>query len=141
MLVIFVASSDLMSSEHTSRVIGPLLHWMFPSMSPFSVVKAELLVRKAAHVTEYAVLASLLFRALVHTVLKGKTAFALAAALFFCALYAASDEFHQAFVPSRTASLRDVAIDVMGALLALSAYWLLMGRHPELARRQSPVSK
>jgi len=33
--------------------------------------------------------------------------------------FALSDEFHQSFVTGRTASLRDAAIDVLGAFLAL----------------------
>jgi VanZ family protein len=37
-------------------------------------------------------------------------------------LYAASDEFHQSFVPGRMASLLDVLIDAIGALLGLSLY-------------------
>ena len=48
--------------------------------------------------------------------------------LLSCAAYAASDEFHQTFVPSRTASLRDVMIDVCGASLAVLLYWLIAMR-------------
>ena len=35
------------------------------------------------------------------------------------AIFAASDEFHQSFVPSRTASPNDVIIDICGALIGL----------------------
>jgi VanZ family protein len=38
-------------------------------------------------------------------------------------LYALTDEFHQSFVPSRTASLHDCAIDSAGALIALTFIW------------------
>ena len=38
-------------------------------------------------------------------------------------LYAASDEFHQRFVPSRDASLRDVLIDTSGGALGLLILW------------------
>jgi VanZ family protein len=69
----------------------------------------DLVLRKCAHVTEYAVLAILLMRALGSEV----TALAIAVA------YAATDELHQAFVPGRQASPVDVAIDGIGAALGL----------------------
>ena len=126
--LIFVGSTDLMSAEHTSRIIGPLLHWLFPTISPFTVLRLQLFVRKLAHVSEYAVLAVLLYRAFVHTALKGRRALSAGLVLLFCAAYAATDEFHQAFVPSRTASLRDVMIDICGAMLAVILYWSIATR-------------
>jgi VanZ family protein len=63
-----------MSAEHTSRFIGPLLHWLYPTISPFTILRVQLFVRKLAHVSEYAVLAVLLYRAVVHTTLKGRRA-------------------------------------------------------------------
>ena len=82
-------------------------------------------MRKLAHVSEYAVLAVLLYRAFVHTALKGRRAFSAGVVLLLCAAYAATDEFHQSFVPSRTASLRDVMIDICGAMLAVILYWAI----------------
>jgi VanZ family protein len=41
------------------------------------------------------------------------------AVLLGCAMFAASDEFHQVFVKSRTPSVRDVVLDVTGAVLGL----------------------
>jgi VanZ family protein len=43
--------------------------------------------------------------------------------VLFVALYAASDEFHQLFVATRDASLRDVAIDTFGAVLGIILLW------------------
>ncbi|PYI75254.1 MAG: hypothetical protein DMF04_10765 [Verrucomicrobia bacterium] len=126
--LIFIGSTDLMSAEHTSRFIGPLLHWLYPTISPFTILRVQLFVRKLAHVSEYAVLAVLLYRAVVHTTLKGRRALSAALVLVLCAAYAASDEFHQSFVPSRTASVRDVMIDICGATLALILYWSIATR-------------
>ena len=64
----------------------------------------DLLLRKIAHAAEFAVLGALLARALR----SAWPAFALGA------LYAVSDEVHQAFVPGRQGSVLDVAIDVVG---------------------------
>ncbi len=67
-------------------------------------------IRKSAHAAEYAVLAILLFLALRR---RFWAAFALAAA------YAASDEFHQRFVPARSGQISDVLLDSAGALAGL----------------------
>jgi len=69
-------------------------------------------LRKCAHVTEYAVLAFLLARAI------GREAPAFVAGV----LYAASDELHQSFVRGRHASPIDVAIDSVGLLIGLAVW-------------------
>lgn len=66
-------------------------------------------VRKAAHMTEYAVLSILIY------IWLGKWKPAIA----FAALYAASDELHQLFVPGRAGRLGDVMIDSVGAALGV----------------------
>jgi len=128
MAFIFAGSTDLMSAEHTSRIIVPLFRWFFPTITPHTLLRVEFLLRKAAHVTEYAVLAVLLYRAFVHTVFQSRRALSAGLVLLSCAAYAASDELHQSFVPSRTASLRDVMIDVCGATLAVLLYWSIATR-------------
>lgn len=97
----------------------PLLSWLYPTISPERLAEAHFYVRKAAHVSEYAVLAALFYRALVNTILRGRALISAGIVLLVCSLYAITDEFHQSFVPSRTASARDVAIDSVGALLGL----------------------
>src|SRR4051794_25430069 len=72
----------------------------------------DLILRKCAHMTEYAVLAFLLARAVERE----------APALALGILYAASDELHQAFVRGRHASPIDVAIDTVGLLIGLFAW-------------------
>ncbi len=121
MIFVFIGSTDLMSAEHTSRFIAPFLRWFVPDVTAATVASIQLFVRKCAHLTEYAILAALLFRALR----QGRYNFRRAAviALFIAAIYAALDEFHQSFVPSRTASPYDVAIDVAGALVAVAICW------------------
>ena len=74
----------------------------------------HLLLRKGAHMAEYAVLYLLLHRALRLSG-AGRPA---ACALLLCAAYAATDEWHQRFVPGRGPSPADVAIDTAGAALA-----------------------
>ena len=79
---------------------------------------AEIIVRKLGHVTGYFVLTLLLVRALRRSGVAPAVPVAAAIAL----VYAASDEWHQSFVPGRTATPRDVGIDAVGmALAALAA--------------------
>jgi VanZ family protein len=78
----------------------------------------EIVLRKLAHVTEYLILTLLLVRALR----RSDVAFAVPGAMAGAFAYACSDEWHQSFVPGRTATPRDVAIDGIGiALAALAA--------------------
>jgi VanZ family protein len=72
----------------------------------------DFVVRKLAHVTEYAVLGALLARAVGQPV----TAFALGVA------YAVSDEVHQHFVPGRNGTPVDVAIDAIGVALGIAIF-------------------
>ena len=116
MALMFFGSTDLMSAEHTSRILTPLLRWWNPDISPATIAQVHFFVRKAAHFTEYAILAGLLFRALRFWV-DGfwRAALVLATAIIF----AVADEFHQSFVASRTSSLGDALLDWTGALFGL----------------------
>jgi VanZ family protein len=86
----------------------------------------DLLLRKLAHMTEYAVLAVLLARALS----AGGRAHDRAApfALGLAVLYAATDEIHQTFVRGRHGRPLDVAIDAVGALIGLIVWHRLVTR-------------
>ena len=123
MSLTFLLSTDVGSAANTSRFIEPFLRWLIPNISPEAVAKAHFFIRKAGHLSEYGVLGLMLWRALRQTRLgaSGKTPWKTAvAALVLSVAYAATDEFHQSFVPTRTASVRDVMIDTSGSLLSLS---------------------
>jgi VanZ family protein len=122
--VIFLGSSDLMSAEHTSRFLIPLLRWLKPEITADAIAKVQFFVRKLAHLTEYAILATLLWRAVYRgTNLKTKMSIVFVTASVVSILVAASDEFHQSFVSSRTASAGDVLIDMIGAIIGLMICW------------------
>ena len=136
--VIFVGSTSVMSAEHTSRYIVPFLLWLKPGMSPHAIWTILVVARKCAHVTEYAVLALLLWRALRSIpVLRVKTLMVFGAVLLGCAVLAASDEFDQTFVKSRTPSVRDVLLDVGGALVGLLIGASFASCHPKRFRGTS----
>jgi VanZ family protein len=128
MVLIFSGSSDQGSFQHSSRIIGPLLHWLVPNLSHEARENIIFAVRKCAHLTEYAVLALLVWRARRKPVRSDPRPWewsVAAAALWVAVLYAATDEFHQTFVPSREGCLRDVFIDSTGAIAGLTLLWLL----------------
>ena len=74
----------------------------------------SLLVRKAAHMTEYAVLFCL-YR---HALFLSGAKYPGLSALLMSAGYAATDEWHQGFVADRGPSVIDVGIDTIGAAMA-----------------------
>ncbi len=121
MAVIFGASADSQSVQHTSRFLEPFLRWIKPDITPETIDTIRWMIRKAAHLTEYAVLAQLWWRALRGADRSAGWSWRQAAlALLLCAIYAATDEFHQSFVKGRTASAGDVLIDTAGAALGLA---------------------
>ena len=128
MSVIFSASGDRMSFEHTAGIIGPFVHWLFPQLSDDAVHAVVFTVRKCAHLTEYAVLACLLWRALRKSPGPNARSWQWSEAglvLVLAALYAASDEIHQTFVPSRQGSVGDVLLDTIGAAIGLLCLWAI----------------
>jgi VanZ family protein len=128
MSVIFTASSDRLSFEHSSRLIAPLVHWLLPNLSGESVRAVVMFGRKCAHLTEYAVLALLLWRVVPKPSGSGSPSWRWSAAglaLTLAALYAATDEIHQTFVPSREGSAWDVLADTTGAALGLLCLWAI----------------
>lgn len=120
MAVISGLSTDAFSAAQTARLLMPLLRLLFPGASPASLDLLHAVVRKGAHVTEFAILALLWYRALGWRSSGWQTKAALAA-LVLAAGFGALDEAHQMFVPSRTASIVDVGWDSLGAVLGLIA--------------------
>lgn len=126
MVVIFGGSTDSFSSGQTSQIIAPLLRWVVPGLTEATIDLVVFLVRKAAHLSEYAVLAGLYWRALRRPVQLADRTWSWRTAGFavlLCALWAATDEFHQSFTVTRTASPWDVLLDTTGAGVGLLLLW------------------
>ena len=134
MLLIYLVSTDLGSSRNSSRFIGPLVRWVYPAATDEDIRVVQAVVRKTGHLVEYAILAILMWRG--RRVETGRWhrwtwgEFAIVVAL--CALYAASDEWHQSFVSTRQGSPYDVMIDTVGAMvgMALVQFWIRPTRNP-----------
>jgi VanZ family protein len=123
MVLIFIASADSDSNARGSRILGPLLRWLIPDISPFLLERTIFHVRKLVHFVTFGVLAALLWRALAAAHpgrWSPRTAWT---AIGVTALYAVSDELHQSLTPSRVASAWDVVIDTAGAAFTVAAIW------------------
>ena len=119
LVFISFASSDDFNAGNTSRIIGPLILWLFPNTSPETLEVVHHITRKIAHFTEYAILgflAARAFRTSPPLTIKRRW-FLICVTLVV--IYALLDEYHQSFVPSRTASIVDSMIDMAGGLTAL----------------------
>jgi VanZ family protein len=114
MAFIFFMSAQSQSGEQSQFVTLVLYHLVGGNPSADQLAVANHLLRKTAHFTVYAVLATLSWWALPGRGLKR-----LAIAWLIAALYACTDELHQMFVPSRGPAITDVGIDSCGALTAL----------------------
>ena len=128
MAVIFTASGDTHSYEHSSRLIAPLLYWLFPHLAADTVDRVVFLARKCAHLAEYSVFALLLWRAFRRPQRNNPRPWnwrEVGWVLLIVASYAATDEFHQIFVPTRTPAAHDVVIDTLGGVAGLFALWLI----------------
>ena len=135
-VLIFIFSSGLFSGSNTSTIVRPLVQWVFPSISEGGLALVHALIRKASHFVEYAILALLTARAFRTSAREFLRNHWFAVALTFVAVYALSDEFHQSFVSSRTASIYDCLIDTAGGLAAL----LLVRARRRVRSRESPLT-
>ena len=115
-------STHYFNDEHTSRILIPALHWLFPSATPRMLHLMHLGIRKLAHIVEFGAFSVTVFRG----VRAGRSGWRWNWALITLVVavaYASLDEWHQSFVPLRQATPRDVAIDTFGALLAQGMVW------------------
>ena len=119
------ASTAAMAAPQTSRIIGPLLRWLFPSITDGQLLAVHMTVRKLAHLTEYAILALLASRAFLTSSKESLRRRWLVASLVLAASLALLDELNQSFTPTRGGTIWDSLLDVTGASLALAFVALL----------------
>ena len=127
-IVISAFSTSWFTSERTSTYVLPFLAFLFPHARSEDLVAMHFAIRKLAHFTEYLILSTLLYRGL-----RGSQRWSIRAAglaLTIAGIYSIGDEFHQWFVPGRTAAATDCLIDVSGAAAGqgLLAAWARIPR-------------
>jgi VanZ family protein len=116
MSIIFLFSTDFFSSSNTSSLLHPLLSALIPSLAIEQIEPIHEILRKLGHWSEYLILALLLMRALRAQVPTRRQRNLQICSWVLATLYAVGDEWHQSFVPSRSASGLDVLIDSFGAV-------------------------
>jgi VanZ family protein len=119
MLIIFAGSTDVLSASHSGMILRPIVLRLFPNISEAGLATIHFFVRKLSHFSEYAILALLAARAFYASTHAGLRQKWFTAALVLVIIYAFSDEFHQSFEASRTASIYDSFIDIAGGATAL----------------------
>ena len=95
-------------------------------------------VRKAAHMTEYAILGLLCFAFYSSFEVKRK-GYLLSVATAFA--YACTDEFHQLFVPGRSGQFSDVCIDTAGTVIGLAILAFLLKMMQKHCRKKEDTLK
>ena len=124
-IFIFSAMPADVSAEQSTSVTGVIIRFIGNATGADAAKQAaaaafwEPVVRKLAHMTEYAVLALL--------IKKGKTSSVMTAVI--CFLYACTDEIHQLFVTGRAGRFTDVLIDTAGALILLILFAIVKKIH------------
>lgn len=138
---ILCESTDYFSAEKTSGPLRVIWALLFGAVSNRRWAEIHFILRKAGHMLGYGALSVLFFRAWYLTLslkrrLAGLLPLSSALALACTLLMAAFDELHQTYIPSRTGTLHDVQLDMLGALMMqlVLALVLLMVR----ARRPAP---
>jgi VanZ family protein len=129
LIVIFIESSSYLSSHETSRIMYPILHFLFginyAQFEPWHHV-----LRKTGHVVGYGLLSFFLFRAWRATLPKQGnprwTLYWADIAVFGTALVASLDEWHQSFIPSRTGRWQDVVLDSSAAVATQVLLYLFL---------------
>jgi len=138
-ILIFIGSSDLLSASHTSAFLAKPLHWLLPNASEATLRTIHFILRKAGHFTEYAILAWLAARAFRTSSRELLSNHWFWLSLLLVIIYSLSDEFHQSFVPSRTASIYDSMIDTFGGLAMLVFLAIRQrGRSPRVSASPIP---
>jgi VanZ family protein len=111
MSVIFFFSTSFGTMHNNIRLFKPMIRGVMPNAHGATIQIIVATMRDSAHFFNY----GFLFFLLIIGPFRGRPY----AALFVCLGYACSDEFHQAFVPQRLCSPKDVALDVSGAMLGV----------------------
>lgn len=118
-VLIAIESTSYLSSDNTSRILFPILHFLF-GIDPNHFAILHHYIRKSGHFVGYFTLSFLLFRAWRAT-LPSSASWALGwagVAFLMSAFVASMDEWHQTFIPSRTGTVSDVILDSTAALVA-----------------------
>ena len=133
--IIAVESTDVFSSEHTGGMLYRLLTHLFRHVNFYKFLVFHHYLRKTGHVVGYGMLSLLLLRGWrvtlgrVPALLMRATLLSWLGTLFVAAM----DEWHQSFIPSRTGTVWDVALDTVAGVGFLVVAYLRLRRSDTVA--------
>ena len=128
MAAIFYFSTDTFSGDNTGSLLRSIVSFVYPGVTQEQFAAIHFYLRKAAHFTEYALLALLLFRAFrARAITRWRWNWAIGSWLILV-LYALADEYHQTLTRHRVGSIYDSLTDIAGGVAALLALWLVRRR-------------
>ena len=134
--VIMIESTPFMGSDHTSGPLRLIFQAIFGHISNARWEMVHHYIRKAGHFTGYGLIGLAWLRAWWMTLPHSHFLKDAVLALLGTAMIATCDEWHQAFLPNRTSSPWDVALDCSGAIaLQLLAYLFMRIARPKRLKR------
>ena len=126
----FSHSTGESSGGLSLKITQYIIHMIYPSFVNLGTsLQIEILdlchlvIRKGAHMTEYAILYLLSYQFVSTYNISFKKM--LAYPLIFSVIYAFLDEFHQLFIDGRSGEIRDIIIDTIGSLTGIISYYIL----------------
>jgi VanZ family protein len=135
--LIFCFSTDQFSSGKTHSMIDRVLETILPFLTVGQIESVHFLIRKLGHWSEFFVFGFLVYRAAMGSGWEKPTMGVPWKTLAVVLIWALLDEFHQVFVPSRSASIKDSLLDFAGGFSAI----LLMGVRTRFVLRRQSASK
>jgi VanZ family protein len=107
------------SSSNQSNIIVTIISNIF-NINNLDIL--SYLIRKTAHLTEYAILGILTNNMIKNNNIK------LYIGLLICIIYAISDEIHQLFVEGRSGQISDVLVDFTGSIVGICLFFVVINR-------------
>lgn len=106
----FIEIRDNITNNNTSEIDKTII-----------IENLSFIVRKLAHITEYIILAFLMYNVLHNYNINDYKI-----VIILCIIYSCTDEFHQLFIPGRSGQIIDVLIDTIGIIIGTTFYYLLI---------------
>lgn len=125
-IFMFSAKSAPESMKQSDGIVDYLIRIFVPEYDSLSVQDQidisdtmTTIVRKGAHMAEYAILSAILYALISKWNLPERRILRAVCAWGGAVLFAVSDELHQLFVPGRSGEFTDILIDGSGALIGV----------------------
>jgi VanZ family protein len=131
--LIAIESTDYFSAQNTSSMLYGLLTHLFGPINLYDFLIFHHYLRKTGHVAGYGMLGLLMLRGWRATLDRDHTRLGRTALLAWLGtvFVAAMDEWHQSYIPSRTGTWRDAALDSVAGLVFLLAAYFWIRRRPQ----------